>query len=116
MTRANADGRLFESIVTFAERAFNDFPRDKHIAPQTGWGAEQCEIIAPLEHSAEVPLPVTFPRVNSNVECGEYAAAAPQIVRSFYADDITYWERVRDNFHPENFRARRPNLDGEARR
>lgn len=91
-------GRLFESFETFVERALNDFPHDKHIAPQTGWGAEQCEIIAPLERSAEVALPITLPRINAT--CGECAAETPQAVRSFYANDITYWKRVCDTFHP----------------
>lgn len=112
MRSANADGRLFESIATFAERAFCTLTGDKHIAPQTGWGAEQCEIIAPLERSAEVLLPVTFPRLNSNVGCETYDV--PPTVEKFYANDIAYWKRVCDSFDPKDFSARRPHLDGEA--
>jgi hypothetical protein len=112
MRAANADGQLFSSPEVFADRAIHDFPRDKHIAPQTGWGAEQCELIAPLHRANEVPLPVIFPRINAT--CGDYALEAPHVVRSFYQDDITYWERVCADFHPEDFQARRPNVDGRA--
>lgn len=107
---ANADGRLYESVATFAERALNDFPTDKHIAPQTGWGAETCEVIAPLERSAEVVLPVPLPHINSTAR-GSSVLETPQFVRKFYADDITYWNKVCAN--SDIVQARRPHLDGE---
>jgi hypothetical protein len=114
MRAANADGRLFASIDIFAERAFNDFPCDKHIAPQTGWGAEQCEIIAPLERSGEVVLPIALPRLNANVDARE--CEVPLAVQQFYANDYAYWQRVCADFDPEEVPARRSHLDGEARR
>ena len=112
---ANADGRLYESIATFAERAFNDFPADKHIAPQTGWGAETCEIIAPLHQAKWVSLPAPLPHVNSTspiVNAGETTGR----IREFYADDITYWNKVCGDFHSKNLSAWRPNMDGQAGR
>jgi hypothetical protein len=123
MRKANADGRLFESIDTFAERAFNSFAKDKHIAKQTGWGAECADLIAPLERSVAAwrviesrvaePLP-HMPWKNSTGEIGHWAV--PWQVRQFYDTDITYYRKVCAEFHPEDIPARRPNVDGEARR
>lgn len=113
MHRANSDGRLFESIETFAARAFNDFPRDKHIAPQTGWGAEIAHVIAPLERSGEVRLPAEFPHLNSTSM--EYAPISTPAIREFYANDLQYWEKVCASFNPEDIQARWPYLASEAR-
>ena len=122
MRAANADGQLFSSPEVFAARAFNDFPHDKHIAPQGGWGAELADLIAPLECSQStwvlirrnVPgLPDAVPHENRGSRLTHLAPAA---VARFYASDIALWEKVSREFEPENLSARRPNLDGAARR
>lgn len=135
MRVANSDGWLFKSLDIFAERAFNDFPNDKHIAPQTGWGAEQCELIAPLYRADEVwplirnrasaPLPEAFPQVafkklsvpfspiNKGVDSEQYV---PRSVTEFYKNDTAFWEKVCADFDSEVLQARRPHMDGEARR
>lgn len=124
MRAANADGWLFRSIDVFAERALNDFPNDKHIAPQTGWGAEIADIQAPLYRAGDAwvlirnrvskPLPDLFPRINANVDSQE--CEVPAIVRSFYANDYAYWARVCADFDPEVLPAWRPDVAREARR
>jgi hypothetical protein len=123
MRKANTDGRLFESIDTFAERAFNSFPRDKHIALQTGWGAECADFIAPLERSATAwrfiraraaePLP-PMPWKNATGDAGHWAT--PWQVRQFYDTDITYHRKVCAEFNSKELQACWPNMDGEARR
>lgn len=122
MRKANSDGRLFESIDTFAERAFNSFAKDKHIALQTGWGAECADLIAPLERSVAAwriiqsrvaGLP-HMPWKNSTGDVGHWAP--PWQAVQFYAADTTYYRKVCAAFNPEVVQARGPHLEGEARR
>jgi len=123
MRSANADGQLFSSPEVFAERAFNDFPHDKHIAPQGGWGAECADLIAPLEQSApawsrlsvHVPgLPIDVPFDNHQSRASN---DAPVIARAFYANDSELWNKVCRAFEDsQDLSARRANVEGQTRR
>jgi hypothetical protein len=106
MAQANYDGRLFESIDIFAERALACFPDDKHIAPQVGTFGEIPELIAPLYRAAEAweimkprfprPVPATLPINNSNGAVP--IENIPDSVRKFYAADTEFWRGVCENF------------------
>jgi len=104
MRAANADGRLFSSPEVFAARAFELFPRDKHIAPQGGLGAELADLIAPIERSDEAwtrlrghvaGLPLLVPHTNAGPP---QRAVVPRSVQEFYADDIALWAKVSSDF------------------